>query len=64
VRAVEADARQLRDQRLVDVGQQALALGHAGQQREVGLGDAEGLVGAPGSPQAATSRPCCQTTPP
>ena len=45
------------DHRLVLVGQQALALGHAGEQREVALGDAEGEVGprrlAPGGDLAA-----------
>lgn len=48
VRAVEADAGQLCQHRPVDVGQPVLLLRHAGQQTEVGLGDAEGLVGARG----------------
>ena len=34
------------DDRLVGVGQQPVAVRHAGQQREVGLGDAVGQVGA------------------
>ena len=46
VRAVvEADAGQHRCDRGVFVGQQALHLRHAGKQREIALGDAEGEVG-------------------
>ena len=57
VRRVEADAGQARHHRFVHVGQQTVAMRHAGQHREVGLGDAEGQVGtiglAPGGDLAA-----------
>jgi hypothetical protein len=45
VLAVETDAGQACGHRLVLVGQQALAVRQAGQQGEVGLGDAEGDLG-------------------
>jgi hypothetical protein len=45
MRRVETNARQPRAHGLVDIGQQATAVGDTGEQAEVGLGHAEGEVG-------------------